>query len=38
MSPPQGDAVLQCEHIFEAITKLVMLVKRGNIVNVVQGR
>ncbi|XP_042818752.1 unconventional myosin-Ih isoform X3 [Panthera tigris] len=36
-SKQKGDAVLQCEHIFEAITKLVMLVKRGNIVNVVQG-
>ena len=37
-SPRQGDAILQCQHIFEAVTKLVMLVKRGNIVNVVQGR
>lgn len=37
-SPPQGDAILQCEHIFEAVTKLAMLVKKENIVNVVQGR
>ena len=37
-SLPQGDAVLQCKHIFEAVTKLVMLVKKENIVNVVQGR
>lgn len=34
----QGDAVLQCEHTFEAVTKLVMLVKKENMVNVVQGR
>ncbi|EPY87348.1 unconventional myosin-Ih [Camelus ferus] len=34
----KGDAVLQCEHIFEAVTKLAMLVKKENIVNVVQGR
>uniref|UniRef100_A0A8C0NMP7 Myosin IH n=1 Tax=Canis lupus familiaris TaxID=9615 RepID=A0A8C0NMP7_CANLF len=33
----KGDAILQCQHIFEAVTKLVMLVKRGNIVDVVQG-
>ncbi|XP_067556607.1 unconventional myosin-Ih isoform X4 [Pseudorca crassidens] len=33
----KGDAVLQCEHIFEAVTKLVMLAKKENIVNVVQG-
>ncbi|XP_023976521.2 unconventional myosin-Ih [Physeter macrocephalus] len=33
----KGDAVLQCKHIFEAVTKLVMLVKKENIVNVVQG-
>ncbi|XP_076961341.1 unconventional myosin-Ih isoform X1 [Callospermophilus lateralis] len=32
----KGDAVLQCEHTFEAVTKLVMLVKE-NLVNVVQG-
>lgn len=36
--PPQGDAVLRCEHVFEAVTKLVMLVKKENIVRVVQGR
>uniref|UniRef100_A0A8C9QAV4 Myosin IH n=1 Tax=Spermophilus dauricus TaxID=99837 RepID=A0A8C9QAV4_SPEDA len=33
----KGDAVLQCEHTFEAVTKLVMLVKKENMVNVVQG-
>ncbi|XP_008070623.2 unconventional myosin-Ih [Carlito syrichta] len=32
----KGDTILQCEHIFEAVTKLVMLVKKENIVNVVQ--
>lgn len=37
-SPRQGDAILRCEHVFEAVTKLVMLLKRGNVVNVVQGR
>ncbi|XP_011853319.1 PREDICTED: unconventional myosin-Ih, partial [Mandrillus leucophaeus] len=33
----KGDAILQCGHMFEAVTKLVMLVKKENIVNVVQG-
>uniref|UniRef100_A0A452QZU7 Myosin IH n=1 Tax=Ursus americanus TaxID=9643 RepID=A0A452QZU7_URSAM len=33
----KGDAILRCEHVFEAVTKLVMLLKRGNVVNVVQG-
>ncbi|XP_058137514.1 unconventional myosin-Ih isoform X1 [Dasypus novemcinctus] len=33
----KGDAILQCEHIFEVVTKLVMLVKKENIVRVVQG-
>ncbi|XP_029080847.1 unconventional myosin-Ih isoform X2 [Monodon monoceros] len=33
----KGDAVLQCERIFEAVTKLVMLAKKENLVNVVQG-
>ncbi|XP_006870566.1 PREDICTED: unconventional myosin-Ih [Chrysochloris asiatica] len=32
----KGDVILQCEHIFEAVTKLTMLVKK-NIVKVVQG-
>ncbi|XP_063470505.1 unconventional myosin-Ih isoform X2 [Symphalangus syndactylus] len=36
-SKQKGDAVLQCGHVFEAVTKLVMLVKKENIVNVVQG-
>ncbi|ELK31456.1 Myosin-Ih [Myotis davidii] len=34
----KGDAILQCEHVFEAVTKLIMLVKKENIVHVVQGR
>uniref|UniRef100_A0A8B9YZ16 Myosin IH n=1 Tax=Bos mutus grunniens TaxID=30521 RepID=A0A8B9YZ16_BOSMU len=33
----KGDVILQCEHIFEAVTKLAMLVKKENLVNVVQG-
>ncbi|XP_057161707.1 unconventional myosin-Ih [Ursus arctos] len=33
----KGDAILRCEHVFEAVTKLVVLLKRGNVVNVVQG-
>ncbi|XP_030893571.1 unconventional myosin-Ih [Leptonychotes weddellii] len=33
----KGDTILQCEHVFEAVTKLVMLLKRGNVVNVAQG-
>ncbi|XP_040106859.1 unconventional myosin-Ih [Oryx dammah] len=33
----KGDVILQCEHIFEAVTKLAMLVKKESLVNVVQG-
>ncbi|XP_058512821.1 unconventional myosin-Ih isoform X2 [Ochotona princeps] len=33
----KGDVILQCEHVFEAVTKLVMLVKKENLVSVVQG-
>uniref|UniRef100_G3T9C1 Myosin IH n=1 Tax=Loxodonta africana TaxID=9785 RepID=G3T9C1_LOXAF len=33
----KGDAILQSEHIFEVVTKLAMLIKRENVVNVVQG-
>nr|XP_023502733.1 unconventional myosin-Ih isoform X1 [Equus caballus] len=33
----KGDAILQCEHVFEAVTKLVVLAKEENLVNVVQG-
>ncbi|XP_044786313.2 unconventional myosin-Ih [Bubalus bubalis] len=33
----KGDVILQCEHIFEAVTKLATLVKKENLVNVVQG-
>ncbi|KAI4568908.1 hypothetical protein MJG53_014526 [Ovis ammon polii x Ovis aries] len=34
----KGDVILQCEHVFEAVTKLAMLVKKESLVNVVQGR
>ncbi|XP_019504608.1 PREDICTED: unconventional myosin-Ih [Hipposideros armiger] len=37
VSKQKGDAILQCEHIFEVVTKLAMLVKKENMVNVVQG-
>nr|XP_033811485.1 unconventional myosin-Ih isoform X1 [Geotrypetes seraphini] len=33
----KGDAVLRCEHIFEAVTKLSMLANRQNSVNIIQG-
>ncbi|XP_055003295.1 unconventional myosin-Ih [Sorex araneus] len=33
----KGDAILQCEYIFEVVTKLVLLVKKENLVHVVQG-
>ncbi|KAF4011648.1 hypothetical protein G4228_003805 [Cervus hanglu yarkandensis] len=33
----KGDVILQCEHVFEAVTKLTMLAKKENLVNVVQG-
>ncbi|KAK2501550.1 hypothetical protein MC885_004990, partial [Smutsia gigantea] len=33
----KGDAVLQCEHVFEAVTQLVMLANKEKVVNVVQG-
>ncbi|XP_013375767.1 PREDICTED: unconventional myosin-Ih [Chinchilla lanigera] len=33
----KGDAILLCEHVFEVVTKLAMLVKKENLVNVVQG-
>uniref|UniRef100_A0A8C6DU73 Myosin IH n=1 Tax=Moschus moschiferus TaxID=68415 RepID=A0A8C6DU73_MOSMO len=33
----KGDVILQCEHIFEAVTKLAMLVKKENLINVAQG-
>lgn len=35
---PQGDAILQCEHVFEVATKLAMLIKKEHAVRVVQGR
>nr|KAF6312000.1 myosin IH [Pipistrellus kuhlii] len=36
-SKHKGDAILQCEHVIEAVTKLVMLVKKENLVHIVQG-
>uniref|UniRef100_A0A8C5P591 Myosin 1H n=1 Tax=Jaculus jaculus TaxID=51337 RepID=A0A8C5P591_JACJA len=33
----KGDIILQCEHIFEVVTKLAMLAKKECMVNVVQG-
>uniref|UniRef100_A0A8D0FCL3 Myosin IH n=1 Tax=Strix occidentalis caurina TaxID=311401 RepID=A0A8D0FCL3_STROC len=33
----QGDAILQCEHVFETVTKLCMLANKQNLVKVVQG-
>lgn len=35
---PQGDAILQCEHIFEVVTKLAMLAKKEHTVSIVHGR
>ncbi|XP_075390775.1 unconventional myosin-Ih [Tenrec ecaudatus] len=32
----KGDAILQCEHVFEAVTKLAMLANKENLVKVVQ--
>lgn len=34
----QGDVILQCEHIFETVTKLCMLANKQNLVKVVKGR
>ncbi|KAL4646674.1 unconventional myosin-Ih [Arapaima gigas] len=34
---PCGDLVLQCDHLFEAVTKLCVVANRQNIVKVVQG-
>ncbi|MEE6508195.1 hypothetical protein FKM82_019787 [Ascaphus truei] len=33
----KGDAILQCDHIFEAVTKLCMLASKQDAVNIVQG-
>uniref|UniRef100_A0A803Y9T2 Myosin IH n=1 Tax=Meleagris gallopavo TaxID=9103 RepID=A0A803Y9T2_MELGA len=33
-----GDVILQCEHIFETVTKLCMLANKQNLVKVVKGR
>ncbi|KAK7811799.1 hypothetical protein U0070_016871 [Myodes glareolus] len=34
----KGDAILQCDYIFEVATKLAMLIKKEHVVRVVQGR
>lgn len=34
----QGDLVLQCDHLFEALTKLSVIVSNQNFIRVVQGR
>uniref|UniRef100_A0A8C9FN33 Myosin IH n=1 Tax=Pavo cristatus TaxID=9049 RepID=A0A8C9FN33_PAVCR len=34
----KGDVILQCEHIFEMVTKLCMLANKQNLVKVVKGR
>ncbi|KAH0516928.1 Unconventional myosin-Ih [Microtus ochrogaster] len=34
----KGDAILQCDHIFEVATKLAMLIKKEHVIRVVQGR
>ncbi|KAL0965644.1 hypothetical protein UPYG_G00283890 [Umbra pygmaea] len=33
----KGDLVLQCDHLFEALTKLCLVVNKQNCINVVQG-
>ncbi|XP_026715789.1 unconventional myosin-Ih [Athene cunicularia] len=33
----KGDAILQCEHVFETVTKLCMLANKQSLVKVVQG-
>uniref|UniRef100_A0A8D2LTN8 Myosin IH n=1 Tax=Varanus komodoensis TaxID=61221 RepID=A0A8D2LTN8_VARKO len=35
--PPQGDAILQCEHLFETVTKLCLLANKQDAVVVAQG-
>ncbi|POI35350.1 hypothetical protein CIB84_000896 [Bambusicola thoracicus] len=34
----KGDVILQCEHVFETVTKLCMLSNKQNLVKVVKGR
>lgn len=34
----QGDLVLQCDHLFELLTKLCVIANKQNAVKVVQGR
>lgn len=34
----QGDLVLQCDHLFELVTKLCVIAKKQSAVSVVQGR
>lgn len=34
----QGDVILQCEHVFETVTKLCILANKQSLVKVVKGR
>lgn len=34
----QGDLVLQCDYLFEALTKLCVIANKQNYIKVVQGR
>ena len=35
---PQGDVVLQCDHVIELVTKLSMMASKVNYVNISPGR
>lgn len=34
----QGDLVLQCDHLFELVSKLSLITNKQNVCSVVQGR
>ena len=34
----QGDLVMQCDHLFEFLTKLSVVANKQNVIKVVQGR
>lgn len=34
----QGDLVMQCDHLFEFLTKLSVIANKQNVIKVVQGR
>lgn len=38
LCPPQGDVVLQCDHVIEVVTKLSMMASKVNYVNICPGR